>query len=290
MNSDFETIHHITHIKNGIEIIRDGRIVSNKINGMDDINVVWLENTNYGGVGCCGGVSYYGGVKFVFSTTIMDGKNFYKIDIPGSPNPTAEKILVTGKEHHFNRYDVCSEDGPFWRNKESGGYFFNKNKKFHILFEDDLSIDELNNFCFVVHDVNRCAKGKCSECESIQDTSARFMAMAIVDGVKLNGVKEFLLGEWGLNCSLAYNAFDYMTKFSTKLDYSACAGIVGGNSKFLIKAICALIVCGDDNIKRSIASMFGDENKFNRAMADAVAEVIGADEGDFVDSLVGCLR
>jgi hypothetical protein len=123
----FDSVFHVTHIKNSLTILHDrkikaGLIFDKSILNLERILVSWLSPNVWGDGYRYGNIR----IKFDFNKIIED-KKFYWVESIAYGVPAC-RILLTDQEHNnLSPYDPSFNDGPWWFDSSSEIHYYNNN-------------------------------------------------------------------------------------------------------------------------------------------------------------------
>jgi hypothetical protein len=185
----FDSVFHVTHIKNSLTILHDrkikaGLIFDKSILNLERILVSWLSPNVWGDGYRYGNIR----IKFDFNKIIED-KKFYWVESIAYGVPAC-RILLTDQEHNnLSPYDPSFNDGPWWFDSSSEIHYYNNNYCIEFLVEEDLSISTDEVIDFVTHhrqwcSINRNNPAKCPELDLAGwHASGKFIASVLADSV-----------------------------------------------------------------------------------------------------------
>ena len=174
---------HVSHLNNAVSIFETGKITAGLV--FDEsilrkkrILVVWLSPNDWHGAGGF----RYGNVRFNFNCKkLVDGMNYYWIEIMPYPKIPACRILITEKDYSgkFPEYDPTQGDGPWWHRTKDDTHFFNGNICLEIMIQRDVYLTEMDSFDFVDHSSKYCTidRNNCPDLNLYRaHAGARFIA------------------------------------------------------------------------------------------------------------------
>lgn len=161
-NSDcrpFNTISHVTHIDQSIQILKDGIIRPRLVYDKSKLNtkrilINWLSPNHWSS-------GYrYGNIKFTFNwNDIIQNSNFYSIETINYKIPAC-RILVTdlNRSNELTPYDPTKRNGPWWYDKKKDIHYFNgDNVCLEIMLERELDINKCTRIDIVKHHNKWCS-------------------------------------------------------------------------------------------------------------------------------------
>lgn len=191
----FDVVGHVCHIDQAINILKEGKIRSGLVYDKSRLNksrisVTWISPNNWWKYGF-----RYGNISFQFDWKyLIRGKKYYWVESIRHPEHVACRILITNQTHdNLPPYDPETEKptGPWWYDKENDKHYFNSDKIcVEFMFEEDLSLSNLNEIKFVKHhsdycSINRNNPSSCKESGMEADTaSALFFANILGQSIK----------------------------------------------------------------------------------------------------------
>ncbi|CAK0739836.1 conserved hypothetical protein [Azospirillaceae bacterium] len=216
----FNKVGHTTHVDPAIEIIRGKKIRAGLVFDKSRLNkhriqVVWLSPNDWE-------KGYrYGGVKFEYSfRDLVDGMNYYWVEVITSYSPCACRILITDQDRSeiLPVYDPTVGDGPWWFNTKSGKDYFNNYYCVEFMVERDFDIDDLCGVEFVKHHDDYCALNRrnpkaCKERGLLHGQSgAAFLTKVGAMGLDLNCISDCVIDSEGEFSSAFWSALSYFLR------------------------------------------------------------------------------
>jgi len=162
-NSDcqpFDTVYHITHVKDAFRYLEDGTAKSSLVwdeSRLKDTRacVSWLSSNLWASG------SLYGNIRFDFDwTQLVEGRKFYWVEAMKSYSPTAYRILIAKKEPsiELEEYPVEKGDGPLWYDKTNDVWYRNGRLTGEFMVDSDLSLLDCKAVGFEHHHKVLCRK------------------------------------------------------------------------------------------------------------------------------------
>lgn len=274
----FSSLDHVTHIKNSLPILIEGRIKSGLVFDESILNkqrilVSWLSPNTWGAY-------RYGNVRLKFKfNNIIENKKYYWVESIAYGVPAC-RILITDKKHdNLSPYDPTKKDGPWWFDVSHEQHYFNGRYCLEFMVEDDLLIDEDIKLDFVTHherwcSVHRNNPNQCSDLGLAEWHSAgKFIATVLADSIvfpvqlfnddKRNGIPRTLEYCWS---GLCFNLTEFdNAKFDGKITHKDEAAIP------LSRAICNAFAYSIIEDKRVIISMFKSKQDLTKSLAKLMA-------------------
>ncbi|MFH1974387.1 MAG: hypothetical protein ABIJ52_02350 [Pseudomonadota bacterium] len=272
----FSTVRHITHIKDAIRIIEDGKIRSSLVWDESKLNnsrtcVSWVSpNTWANG-------SIYGNISFEYIwDDLIEGKNFYWVEDFKEYNPPAYRLLITEKDYSDSKlvisYPVEDRDGPIYFDGNKwyrNGYYTGE-----FLIDQDLDIDLCYEIDFVNHHKQFCSKSDnlCSDIKlSNQVAGSKFLANII--GRELTQLHDLFWDKSTKDKKLTFQAQSAINSIfllfqkrcsqkSTKLSQK--------KKHYLIKACLCAFSEGNKDFLDNIVSMIGNEEEIENTLQQVV--------------------
>lgn len=281
------TVSHVAHLETASRIIEDGRVRADLV--FDEsklkkrrIRVVWLSPndwTNAGGF-------RYGNIRFTFRwESLIKGKSFFWVEHM-TYQPEACRILVTDREHmkKLEPYDPTSGDGPWWHAPD-GNHYWNGNYTLEIMFESDIDLKDAKDVDFVRHHPNRCSiDWRTCPFKRVSADIAGARLLAGLTARMIAAQVPGLLNEDGSAGNALEGAMAAMTTTLRKATKGGSWGsITRASTMARAVARAALSALSNPDFApdvRILALQFASEAELQGAVADAVAGLLGAADGD----------
>lgn len=168
-------LYHVTHIESAVSIIKDNKICAGQIKDdprLADLPGVWLTpNTWAEG-------SFYGNIRFGISiVSVVESYRFYWIGISKWYDDRTCNFIISIDPldaKGFRPYDIRNSPGPLrFRN---GSLERNSSVNIHIIHNDSIDIDKIENLSSVDHHGERCLTKK--SCVKLNKDSAKRLLIA----------------------------------------------------------------------------------------------------------------
>lgn len=188
----FTTVTHAAHLRQAVNIVREGRVRADPINDISllaktRLPVVFTSSFVWG-TG-----SRYGCIAFHYDIDkLIEGKHIYWAEVVTKYKYPACRFLITENRYDdhvlFRPYDPEEDDGPWWKSKKSGRHYQNMQTAcVEFMIDDDLPLHHCQKTEFVSHSGTSCCENKghppnCSEFGKPRNyVGARFVGQLLGD-------------------------------------------------------------------------------------------------------------
>lgn len=285
----FSEVSHVSHIKNALNIVSEGKLKSGLIFDECKLNeerilVNWVSPNDWDGAGGF----RYGHIRYTFNwQKLIDGMNYFWVESIAYGIPAC-RILVTEKDYSdtLSIYDPTLRDGPWWYDKSNDKHYRNGHYCLEIMVERDLYFSEVIEVDFVQHHPRFCCLPyRCDEQKLRTDKAGSIFIAGIVgqnidcDWPKFYKKKEDRLRlEWSFEESVEFiwRYIENLEDFSGKLKSTDDAALP------LARAILSAYANSNHDEIEKLVPLFKSQKSLKYSCAKLLAETFGIPEWKFL--------
>jgi hypothetical protein len=280
-----DKVHHTCHVGDAFRMLEDGKIRSSLIWDESRLNntrtcVSWLSPNHWSDG------SLYGNIEFHFDwRELVEGKNFFWVEVIKKYRPHAFRILITDKEKlgDLEPYPVESGGGPLFFDRPSNEWYANGRFTGEFMLDEDLPLRRCTGIGFCNHHGKICRKEK-SACKDLDLPSNRagalFLSKAISQALLDKSPRRrklFMAGD-DLNRSTSQCVYDILGKL---LKSPTSGNVKSGNRTALAIASAILDRFARGRKLDPLTKLFVDSKQLELAVRERMAVAFDMDVGDF---------
>jgi len=278
----FSEVSHVSHIKNALNIVSEGKLKSGLIFDESKLNekrilVNWVSPNDWGGAGGF----RYGHIRFTFDwQKLINRMNYYWVESIAYGIPAC-RILVSEKDYSdiLAVYDPTLRDGPWWYDKSDETHYRNGHYCLEIMIERDLDLSEVIKVDFVQHHPSFCCLTRCCTEQKFHSSKAGsiFISGILGRNIDCNWLKFYKKNEDRLKLDRSFeDSVECIWRYLEDIDdFSGSLKSTDDAALPLARAIlCAYANSNHDDVEK-LASFFKSRTSLKYSCAKLLAESFG---------------